>query len=154
MNLTNGVRPERHASPECPHSGRAPTVRSGGLILTAFGTSIAVDRAMVGTATTTQQTRVTLGALAAGVGLVFAAGAQLRGHTCRGEPATARRISQALVAAALCMVVVRGLPQLGDLIDHVQADRDEPTTTLVYVARLAVTGTLTAALAVTARRSR
>ena len=52
------------------------------------------------------------------------------------------------------MLVVRGLPQLGDLLDRLQANRDEPTTTLVHIARLTLTGTLTAALAVIAGRSR
>ncbi len=150
-----GATIEGPGPPQCPHPSRALAVRAAGLITAAFSISVTVDQAMVGAATTTQQAQVTIGAIAIAIGVALAAGAQL--HTGRGTPATTRttrRISQALMAAALGIVVVRGLPQLAGLIEHVRADRDEPTTTLVYLARLAVTGTLTAALACTARRSR
>ena len=135
---------------------RWPAVRAGGLVVVAFGISVAADRAMLGAATDAQRTQVAFATLATVSGVAMVAAAQLRiRHSQRGPAAVGRHGPiRALALASLLMAVMRGLPQLGDLADQLRADRDEPTTALVHVARLALTAVLAAGLAVAAYRER
>ncbi len=93
-----------------------------------------------------------LGTAVAAVGLATAASSHLllgRPHqaTTNGQGVSERVI----IVSALLFALIRGLPQLLDLVDHVQADRDEPLTTMVHVVRLVTTAGLAAGLLIVAR---
>lgn len=137
-----------------PHLGRWQTARASALAVVAFAVSVAADHAIVGAATADQHHQLTVASIAAVFGLVASAVAHLRlrrgarASTVTRPPSPVRL----LTATALGMVVIRGMPQLVDLVDHVLADRDEPLTTMVHLVRLVLTASLATGLAVFARR--